>query len=139
MTSSRRLHPIHIQHEVPFHDSDPLGIAWHGHYYKYFELARTQLLRGLRLDGQNLLELNYRFLVIESHCRHIQPLAYAESFEISAWIQEYTHSLFIAYEISSQKEERRCATGFTKLVTVNASGDLLLRTPQIIQDRIAAD
>ncbi|MDH3602364.1 MAG: hypothetical protein OEU26_22345, partial [Candidatus Tectomicrobia bacterium] len=25
--------------EVPFHDVDMMGVVWHGHYYKYFELA----------------------------------------------------------------------------------------------------
>ncbi|MCH2187778.1 acyl-CoA thioesterase [Myxococcota bacterium] len=139
MTSVRHLHEIRIQHEVPFHDADPLGVAWHGHYYKYFELARTQLLRDLKLDGQNLLELNYRFLVSESGCRHIHALSYAEVFEVAAWIEEYTHRLFIAYEIRSLKHERRCATGFTRLITTNTAGELLLRTPQTIQDRIAPD
>jgi acyl-CoA thioester hydrolase len=25
---------------VPFHDVDSIGAAWHGHYAKYFEIAR---------------------------------------------------------------------------------------------------
>ena len=136
MTNSQRLHEIRVQHEVPFHDADPLAVAWHGHYYKYFELARAQLLRGLGLDGQELLNLNYRFLVSESQCRHIQALSYAEVFEVAAWVREYTHQVFIEYEIRSLTHDRRCATGFTKLITVNAANELLLRTPQIIQDRI---
>ncbi len=29
-----------VEVRVPFHDVDPAGIAWHGHYFKYLELAR---------------------------------------------------------------------------------------------------
>ena len=36
---------VEVELEVPFHDVDMLQLVWHGHYYKYFELARTQLLR----------------------------------------------------------------------------------------------
>ena len=34
---------------VPFHDIDSIGIAWHGHYAKYFEIARCALLDEFRL------------------------------------------------------------------------------------------
>ena len=30
--------------EVPFHDVDVMRVAWHGHYVKYFEIARCALL-----------------------------------------------------------------------------------------------
>ena len=42
----QRLHETSVEIEVPFHDVDALRIVWHGHYYKYLELARTQLLRS---------------------------------------------------------------------------------------------
>ena len=29
---------------IPFHDIDSAGMAWHGHYAKYFEVARCALL-----------------------------------------------------------------------------------------------
>ena len=38
-----RLREIGVELEVPFHDIDGLGIVWHGNYFKYFELARTEL------------------------------------------------------------------------------------------------
>ena len=34
-----------VELEVPFHDVDVMHVAWHGHYVKYFELARCALLR----------------------------------------------------------------------------------------------
>ena len=36
---------------------DPLGVVWHGHYFKYLELARIAMLTPLGLDGKELVAL----------------------------------------------------------------------------------
>jgi len=45
-----------FEFSVPFFDVDSMNIVWHGHYVKYFELARCQLLElfdfGLIFLGQ---------------------------------------------------------------------------------------
>ena len=99
--SETRLLEVRVQLQVPFHDVDPLRVAWHGHYYKYFELARTELLRSVGLDAGDLIGPRYSFLVAESQCRHIQPLEYAERFEVTAWLQDFKNRLLINYEVDS--------------------------------------
>ena len=39
---ARLQHSVEI--EIPFHDVDMMEVAWHGHYVKYFEIARCALL-----------------------------------------------------------------------------------------------
>jgi len=136
MSPGNRLHEVRVRLEVPFHDVDPLGIAWHGHYYKYFELARTKLLRSIGLDKGELIGPRYRFLITESHCRHIQPLEYGERFEVVAWLQDFDNRLRIDYEITSLDRHRRSACGHTVLASIDSQGRLLLRTPTPIRERI---
>ncbi len=136
-TASPRLHEVNAELEVPFHDVDVLGLVWHGHYYKYFEIARTRLLRSLGLDAGDLIGPRYRFVVSESACRHIQRLDYGERFRVSAWINDYRHRIRIDYEITSLDRERRCARGHTVLACTDRDGNLLLRTPAAIYDRIS--
>ena len=33
--------------EIPFHDVDVIGVVWHGHYFKYLEIARCALLEKI--------------------------------------------------------------------------------------------
>ena len=40
--------------EVPFHDVDAMGVAWHGHYVKYLEIARTAMMRRVGLDFKQM-------------------------------------------------------------------------------------
>ena len=33
---------------VAFADTDAMGVAWHGNYLRWFEMARTELMRADR-------------------------------------------------------------------------------------------
>lgn len=125
-----------IEAEVPFHDVDPLHIVWHGHYFKYFELARTKLLRRHDIDGRELLDTGYRFVVGHSECRHVAPLTYGDRFRVSAWFLDVEHRVHVGYEVWDLTHDRRAARARTELVTTDATGRLLLETPKIIRDRI---
>lgn len=131
------LRAVSIELEVPFHDVDPLLVAWHGHYYKYFELARQQLQRKHRVDAPDLMELGFHWYVIETRSRHVAPLRYGERFAVTAWFCELDPRIGIAYEITSRGTGRRAARGVTVLVTTKPNGELLMETPHEILRRIS--
>jgi acyl-CoA thioester hydrolase len=125
-----------VKLEVPFHDVDALRIVWHGHYLKYFELARTSLMRQRGLDVQDVITLGYRQLVVETHCRHSFPLRYGETFEVRVRVVEVTHSIRFDFVVWNNEHQRRSARGSTTLVTTDADGNLLMETPDAIRSRL---
>lgn len=127
---------VKVSLEVPFHDVDPLHVAWHGHYYKYFEIARQALQRRHRIDAPDLVALGYHWYVIETRARHVSPLRYGETFEVSAWFCETDPRIGIAYEVRSTATGKRAARGVTVLVTTKRDGELLFETPREIRERI---
>ena len=127
---------ITLDLEVPFHDVDGLQVVWHGHYYKYFELARTALFRACALDVPDMVELGYRMVVIESKCRHVFPLRYGDKFRVSAWFKEVQYRLHVVFEILNVTAQRRAAKGYTMLATLDAGGNLLLATPTSMLTRL---
>jgi len=137
--TTQRLREISVDFEIPFHDVDALQIVWHGHYYKYFELARTALLRSCKLDGPEVHDLGHGMLVIESQCRHVAPLAYGDQIRITAWLADVIHRVHIRYEIQNLTQSRRAARGHTTLVATTRNGEMLHRTPQGILDRLLGD
>ena len=56
-----------IQFEWPvtvyYEDTDAGGVVYHSNYLKYFERARTELLRSIGVSQQVLLEQNIGFVV----------------------------------------------------------------------------
>jgi acyl-CoA thioester hydrolase len=131
-----RLREVSVEHEVPFHDVDALRVVWHGHYFKYFELARTALLRSCGLDAGDLLGEHFQFVVIESHCRHVGPLRYGDRVRTNAWIRDHHHRVLIAFEVWNLTLDRRAARGHTALATLDREGALLFETPAEIVRRI---
>jgi acyl-CoA thioester hydrolase len=125
-----------IEGEVPFHDVDPLMIVWHGHYYKYLELARTALFRRHGIDGPDLVKLGYRFVIAHGECRYVSALRYGDRYRVSAWFLDTEQRVHVAYEVYNLTAEKRAARARTVLVSTDAAGELLLATPAVIRDRI---
>jgi acyl-CoA thioester hydrolase len=125
-----------VDFEVPFHDVDALRVVWHGHYYKYAELARTKLMRTCGLDGEELLKTGYGLYVVESKCRYVSPLRYADGARATAWFKDVANRLNIGFEITNLSTGSRAAKGHTILATVDEAGALLLHTPKAIRKRI---
>jgi acyl-CoA thioester hydrolase len=136
MTERTRLHETSVELEVPFHDVDPMRIVWHGHYYKYFEVARTKLLRSIGLDAGSVIGEQYKLIVTESRCRYVLPLVYADRFRVNAWFRDTSTRLCIDYEIAKLDSGQRATRGRTVLATLDLGGRLLMKTPQPILDRI---
>ena len=120
-----------VCHQIPFHDVDSLEIVWHGHYYKYFELARTALYRSYGLDVSETRSMGYIFPVIESHCRYAQPLHYGQKIDISASLVAHEVYLHIEYNILHERTNKSLARGFTKqAVCLAEGGQLLMQVPE---------
>jgi len=130
-------HAVSVEMEVPLHDVDPLNVVWHGHYFKYFERARTELLRAHGLDLPELVTLRHRMLIVDAACRYISPLTYADTFRVTAWVTAVEPRIRIAYSIWNLTQARRSARAHTVLVTTDADGRLLWRTPHVLRDRLA--
>lgn len=123
--------------KVPFHDCDPLFVVWHGRYFEYFELARTELLAKLALDVPEIRALGFRMYVTDARCRFMFPLSYGDEVEITAKITEARPLIRVAYEIKNRTHGRKSARGFTVLATTDASGQLLPETPDVIFEKLA--
>lgn len=123
---------VAVDLQVPFHDVDAMNIVWHGNYLKYLELARTELMRSRNLDVQQIVAAGYRQMVIETHCRYVFPLHYADRFRVHAWFHDVQNRLNIRFEIVNLTHDRRALTGHTILVTTDAAGRMLLETPKEI-------
>jgi acyl-CoA thioester hydrolase len=126
-----------VEIEIPFHDVDSFNVVWHGNYYKYFEIARTAVLRSISYDIPEMIESGYGWPVIESHCRYINALIYGMKICVVATIVEYEHRLKIDYKIIDSHSEKRLAKGYTTHAAINMNDNILcLCTPEILQEKI---
>ncbi|MBP7684907.1 MAG: acyl-CoA thioesterase [Deltaproteobacteria bacterium] len=131
-------HVVSVELEVPFHDVDSLQIVWHGHYYKYLEIARTALMRHVGLDNHEIMRMGHGLVMGETQCKHTGVLRYGDRVRVDAWFKDYTQRLCIAYEVRNLTSGKRAARARTVLVTLNSRGELNLATPPDMIARIDA-
>jgi acyl-CoA thioester hydrolase len=129
-------HKVAIETEVPFHDVDALQVVWHGHYYKYFELARSALFRSLGIEAAELRCSEHRLLVIESTCRYLHPLHYGDRIRVTAWISERSERVVVSYLIANLTTGERAARGRTALVPVDDEGRLSPDGARVVAQRL---
>jgi acyl-CoA thioester hydrolase len=61
---------------VAFADTDAMGVAWHGNYLRWFEMARTELMRSTELPYPALVGRGIHLPVIEALVRYRRPARY---------------------------------------------------------------
>jgi len=127
-----------VELEVPFHDVDIGQIAWHGHYYKYFEIARTELMRAASLDVPEIIEMGVHLVVGETRCRYQVPLRYGDRFAVEAWFGELEPYARVHYEITLLDSGKRVARGMTSLLATSPGTLALTEMPHEMVRRMAA-
>ena len=126
-----------VEIQVPFHDVDGMHVVWHGHYYKYFEVARTKLLQSIDYDVHEMKASGYSWPIIETFCKYVQPILYNQLIQVSAKIQEYENRLKIIYRISDAKTDEKLATGHTTQVAVDMkNNEMCFVSPKILLKKV---
>ena len=121
--------------EVPFHDIDSMNICWHGHYVKYFEIARSALLRSFNYDAMRLS--NYLWPVVECRLKYLRPARYGQLLDVSATLVEYESRLKIGYLVTDRESGEQLTKGYTIQVAVDAQTQALqFVLPRELLDRL---
>jgi len=122
---------------VPFHDLDIMEICWHGHYVRYFEVVRFELLRRIDYDYPQMRASGYAWPVIELFVRYAQPLTYQQHLHLDARLVEWENRLKIAYEIRDATTQRRLTSGHSVQVAVDMrTQEMCFASPDVLREKL---
>lgn len=110
-----------VEIEVPFHDVDAMQVAWHGHYLKYFELARCALLRSFDYDYPQMQASGYLWPIVECELKYIRPARYGQRLIATATLIEHENRLRIAYDIRCAESGEQLTKGKTTQLAIDAT------------------
>lgn len=126
---------------IPFHDTDVMHIAWHGHYFKYFEIARTALMKDLALDWPELKVQGIAMPVVDAQIQYRKPIVYDQEVTVEASIDEIAYpELIIHYKILvPEGAVEILSTGRTRQVYMNvAEQNTYFVVPDFVKSRFQA-
>ena len=121
---------------IPFFDLDPAGVAWHGRYFQYFELARCALFEQFDYSYDGMEKSGYLWPVGDTMVRYVRPLLLDQAVRVTACLREWELRLVVDYKI-----EDADGVLFTKARTVQVPVDaktheLMLGSPQVLIDNV---
>jgi acyl-CoA thioester hydrolase len=108
---------------VRYAETDQMGVAWHGQYFAWFEVGRTDLLRNLGCTYRELEAEGLRLPVIEASARYLQPARYDDLLEIRTRLVTLGGArLVFDYEVHRDGTGSPLATGSTAHAAVDPQG-----------------
>jgi acyl-CoA thioester hydrolase len=117
-----------VDFRVPFFDIDSMHIAWHGHYAKYFELARCALLEAIGHGYQAMFDAGHAWPIVDLRIRYLRPLRYNQHVQVDATLKRWDHQLKIAYRIRDYAHGTSLARGFTLQAVIDRQTGTRLNT-----------
>jgi acyl-CoA thioester hydrolase len=122
-----------VEIEVPFYDVDAMNYAWHGNYFKYFEIARCELLRRIDYDYPQMRLSGYLWPIVECRVKYVRPAVYGQKLAIEARLLEYENRIKIAYLARDARSGEKMTKAYTVQVAVDAEkNELQFVSPEIV-------
>jgi acyl-CoA thioester hydrolase len=108
---------------VRYAETDQMGVAYHGDYFAWFEVGRTDLLRQLGLTYKQLEAEDVRLPVIETRVQYRRPALYDDVLEIRTRLVEMTGArLTFEYDVVRSGEADAIAEATTSHAAVDSKG-----------------
>lgn len=132
-----KLPEVQVAIKVPFYDVDAMRIVWHGHYVKYFEIARCELLNKIGYGYREMEQSGFGWPVIDLHVRYLKSATLGQELICTAKIVEYENRLKIEYEIHCAKSGDRLTKGHSIQVAVSlGENEMQLVSPHIMLEKL---
>lgn len=130
-----------FSHEITlspaFHDLDPMQIVWHGHYLKYLELARCELLARYDYDYPAMAESGYGWPIVDLRVKYVRPARYRASLRVRAAIVEWENRLKFDYLVSDAEDGKTLTRASTIHVAVDLqSGEMQFVCPPVLWQKL---
>ena len=121
---------------VYWEDTDAGGIVFYANYLKFFERARTEWLRALGIEQQQLkVATGGMFVVVETCVRYVRPARLDDELIVTASVEQNGRaSLTIFQQVLLQKT--LVCEGTIRIGWVNASSMQAARIPQTIAESL---
>lgn len=71
---------------VRYAETDRMGVVYNAHFLVYFEIGRTEYLRGLGTAYRDLEQTGVLLPVVEAHCHYLGAAEYDDVLTMISWV-----------------------------------------------------
>lgn len=139
--SSERSQKINLSAELTlitsFQDADPMGVIYHGNYFRFFEEVRRLLMEKINYNYRDMIESGYAWPVIDSYVKYVRAIPFNHEIRITAKLTDWENYLRVEYVIYDAKTGQRLTKGYTRQVAVSMpSEEMCFASPDLIKEKL---
>lgn len=118
--------PVGVIHfRVRYKETDQMGVVYHGNYFTYFEMGRTELLRALTgVSYSDLEKADVMMVVAKVECAYHKPAKYDDVLTLKTRIAKTTRAS-VEHEYKLYRDFELLVVGRVQLITVNKQGKIV--------------
>jgi acyl-CoA thioester hydrolase len=121
---------------VIYADTDAMGIVYHTNYIKWFEIGRTELLRGVGIVYAKMEAQGYNLPLTEVYCNYLFPAQYDQIIVVETELEYLKRaSMKFVYTIWDEDREKALVEGYTIHACTNKMGKIV-RIPSFILEKV---
>jgi acyl-CoA thioester hydrolase len=120
----KHTYPTHeIQVRVRYQETDQMGVVYHGNYFTFFEIGRTEYLRSCGYTYREMESEGVFAVAVKVECSYHRAAKYDDLLTIKTTIKRITR-VKIEYEHHIYRDTELLATGHITLAFVDAEGKI---------------
>ncbi|WP_028022975.1 acyl-CoA thioesterase [Enterovibrio calviensis] len=122
-----------------FQDADPMGVIYHGNYFRFFEEARRAMMEQLDYSYMAMKESGYMWPIIDAAVRYVKPIKFDQSIIVTAKLTEWENRLRTDYVIYDAATRKRLTKGHTIQVAVSIdTEEMCFVSPTVFTQKLEA-
>ena len=123
-----------IQHDtqirVCYGDTDMMGVVYYGIYARYYEVARTELLRAYGITYKEIEEAGVIWPVRSLNITYIKPAVYDDLLTVSTIVEELPTVRFKIKTLIYNQHGELINQGEVVLISTNRETGRPIKTPE---------
>ncbi|MCW8328973.1 acyl-CoA thioesterase [Photobacterium sp. SDRW27] len=120
-----------------FQDADPMGVVYHGNYFRFFEEARRVLMEKIQYSYREMQASGYMWPIIDTRVKYVKPIPYNHEIRVVATLTEWENRLRVDYVIYDAQSGERMTKAHTMQVAVGVDdGEMCFVSPTVFTDKI---
>jgi len=112
-----------IQIRVRYQETDQMGVVYHGNYFAFFEIGRTEMLRAQGIRYKDMETAGEFCVVVNAECAYKKPAMYDDLLTLKTRVKKVTR-VKIEHEHHLYRDNELLAVGHITLAVVDPHGNI---------------
>lgn len=134
MAEVSALSPVsEILHRVNYSETDQMGVAYHGRYVVWLDMARTEHLRRTGTTYRELEEGGLLLAVGDLQLRFRAPAKYDDLIRVRCWVRDLaSRRITFGYAVERAESGELLATAITAMMALDRSFRVTRVPPEVM-------